>query len=312
MTPLEIYYSSYSYLNKGDYKKGFDDFEYRWHPETTKHLKLTDDNIWKKLSKAPTWKGEDLFGKTIVVQMEMGYGDCFMFYRYLPVLKAYGARQVIVLQTKSLHNIVAQLNCVDLITNNENAPEVQNAHYWVGSMSLPHFVINGPSYIRNLFLTTKDYVFCKDGYIDAIPCELPGKIKIGLNWQAASRGDLYEIKSISLEEISKIQKEFPQVTFYSFNPLENGTFNKLSNEKWKEDWSETARFMKSMDYIISVDTGTVHLAGALGVKTLMLLPEEKHVCWRWKYDNWYSSIIKFENTNGINNIIDFLKNNLGK
>ena len=49
--------------------------------------------------------------------------------------------------------------------------------------------------------------------------------------------------------------------------------------------------MKAMKGIVTVDTGTAHLAGALGIKTIVLLPKEEFVCWRWKNGRWYDSVV---------------------
>jgi ADP-heptose:LPS heptosyltransferase len=49
--------------------------------------------------------------------------------------------------------------------------------------------------------------------------------------------------------------------------------------------------MKALKGIVTVDTGTAHLAGALGVKTIVLLPKEEYVCWRWKNAKWYDSVV---------------------
>jgi ADP-heptose:LPS heptosyltransferase len=48
--------------------------------------------------------------------------------------------------------------------------------------------------------------------------------------------------------------------------------------------------MKAMKGVVAVDTATAHLAGALGVKCILLLPEKEYVDWRWKNGCWYDSI----------------------
>ena len=57
--------------------------------------------------------------------------------------------------------------------------------------------------------------------------------------------------------------------------------------------------MKNLDLMISVDSACIHLAGALRVKSLLLLP----YCtdWRW-FDNdktteWYDSVTIFKQVN---------------
>ena len=68
-----------------------------------------------------------------------------------------------------------------------------------------------------------------------------------------------------------------------------------------KDFSDTAKAMKSMDLIISVDTSVAHLAGALGIKTFLMLPYSPD--WRWFSDTkttpWYNSIEIFKQTDPI-------------
>ena len=63
-----------------------------------------------------------------------------------------------------------------------------------------------------------------------------------------------------------------------------------------KDFTDTAKALKAMDVVVTVDTSVAHLAGALGVKTYLLLPYAPD--WRWfrgKYTDssnteWYKSI----------------------
>jgi ADP-heptose:LPS heptosyltransferase len=43
-----------------------------------------------------------------------------------------------------------------------------------------------------------------------------------------------------------------------------------------------------------VDTGIAHLAGALGVKTIVIMPRKEFKCWRWKHGTWYNSVCTIE------------------
>jgi len=58
------------------------------------------------------------------------------------------------------------------------------------------------------------------------------------------------------------------------------------------DFSDTAALCSLMDVVVAVDTSVAHLAGALGVKTLLLLPHLPD--WRWLLDRgdspWYPSM----------------------
>ena len=279
LTPVDVYHQSYAHLHSGDYVGGFGMFEARWHPDAIATL----DEPFEKLTPAKVWKGEPLWGKSIVVQMEMGYGDCFQMLRFIPILKVLGARKVVILQTKSLHNIVAQMQCVDAITNNEHQGESQTCDYWIGSMSLPHVALNSPAYVRQLFPIGINKIVGSEGYLDAVASKI--EKKVGVNW-GASRRYMHGIKSTTAEKMLELCGE----DCYSLNPEDDGPFHALP-DGWKEDWAVTATHMKAMSAVVTVDTGTAHLAGALGVKCIVLLPDDEYVCWRWKNGAWYDSII---------------------
>ena len=59
-----------------------------------------------------------------------------------------------------------------------------------------------------------------------------------------------------------------------------------------DDWEATACAVEKLDGVISVDTAVAHLAGSLGVPTLLLLPQPCD--WRWGLEEertpWYPSV----------------------
>ncbi len=61
------------------------------------------------------------------------------------------------------------------------------------------------------------------------------------------------------------------------------------------DYAETAAAISHLDLVISVDTSVVHLAGAMGKETWVLLPFAPD--WRWMLDRddspWYPTMRLF-------------------
>ncbi len=59
-----------------------------------------------------------------------------------------------------------------------------------------------------------------------------------------------------------------------------------------EDFNDTAAILSSVDFLISIDSSPVHIAGATGVKTYALLPYANE--WRWFVNDnktiWYDSV----------------------
>jgi hypothetical protein len=222
-------------------------------------------------------------GKSITVQMEQGFGDIIMFARFLPALKALGAKQVVVLQEGSLHHLLGQIHSVDVFSNSLEEGMATQSDYWIGSMSLPYYISLSHPLVKAMFPVNRKKIVGSEGYLHALPSNIPPKI--GVNWEA-SKQTLYYIKSIDYRHMEELVGD----DAYSLNPHSDGLFHPLPNDGWKKDWVKTAQHMKAMKGIVTVDTGTAHLAGALGVKCVVLLPKEEFVCWRWKNARWYDSI----------------------
>jgi ADP-heptose:LPS heptosyltransferase len=59
---------------------------------------------------------------------------------------------------------------------------------------------------------------------------------------------------------------------------------------WIEDFTDSAALVAQLDLVISIDTATAHLAGALGIPCWLLLADYKPD-WRWLKDRedspWY-------------------------
>ena len=232
----------------------------------------------------PAWQGESLIGKSIVIQTEQGFGDVIQYARFIPFLKALGASKVVVLTHTSLIHLLGQMECIDQLTNmTEEGPAVE-CDYWIGLMSLPYYISCSMPYVKQLFPIDNKKIVGSEGYLEAIPSNIPKKV--GVNWEA-SKGQLHFIKSIADHELLKLVGD----DCYSLNPTNSSYFHPLPDNGWGKNWALTAQHMKAMKGVVTVDTGTAHLAGALGVKTIVLLPKEEFICWRWKNARWYDSVI---------------------
>jgi hypothetical protein len=278
MTPYLSYKKGVDLLHMGHYQSGFRHYEFRWHPLT---MQATGEK-WEKWNKAPKWNGERLFDKHIVVQMEQGFGDIIQFARFLPMLKAWGAKKLTVMTHKSLMELLGQMDCIDVITDDRSI-DIE-ADYWIGSMSLPHFATYAPPFVKQSFPITNKHIVGSEGYLDAIPSGI--EHKVGVNW-SASTGPLHYVKSIPLKTVRELVGD----NAYSLHIQLDDVLDPLPNDGWKQNFYKTACHMKAMKAVVAPDTATAHLAGALGVKCFLMLPDDEFICWRWKNATWYDSVV---------------------
>lgn len=297
-------------LLKGDYEKGWEGHEIRWH------------NHFSPIKLPNLWKGEDLTGKTICIVHEQGLGDTIQFCRYIKVFKSMKPKKIIVVIKNEIVPLLNSIKEIDVIVGGYE--KMPNYDYQIPFMSIPYVLKTQIDTIPQEFpylWTDKDKsAYWKDKLKD------DKKFKVGLVWSGGFRldqPDLWAVnnrRNIPLDKLSSLQH--PNVSFYS---LQKGEFaeNELKESKvWNmidytselKDFSDTAALIENLDLIISVDTSTAHVAGAIN-KPLWLL-NRYDTCWRWLLDkdktNWYHSfkIYRQNKFNDWTNVINDIQRDL--
>ena len=130
------------------------------------------------------------------------------------------------------------------------------------------------------------------------------KYKIGLSWKSFSDKfatdkslnlkDLKKIFSLTNCDIFNLQYGAVEDEINSFNNTAKNKLLSIEGLDLINDFEGIASLLKSLDVFISVSNSTAHLAGALGVKTILIKPENFAVFhyWNQKTDNtpWYPSV----------------------
>jgi hypothetical protein len=230
------------------------------------------------------WDGRSVAGKRVLVRCYHGLGDTIQFIRYAALLKRIAA-QVIVWVQPSLIPLLCGVEGIDrLLPLHDGVPEVEY-DVDVELNELPY-----------LFRTTIDNIPARVPYLHADPAPLPSannKIRIGLIWQS---GDWNASRSIPFP----LLRPLAQLSGIEWHILQrdaqragwNGDFGVLSGG---DNPLADARVMRALDLVISVDTMTAHLAGALAQPTWTLLPFNAD--WRWMKDRkdspWYPTMRLF-------------------
>jgi tetratricopeptide (TPR) repeat protein len=271
-------------LTFGAMSEGWGQFESRWRLPGVAALE-------RKFSQ-PLWNGEPFPGKTLLLHFEQGLGDTLMFVRYASRAKQLGGRIVLLAQSQ-LAELVATCSGVDQVVGEEDP--------------LPSFDLHLP-------LLSLPGVFQTD--LKSIPAEIPyldvpkrvqnqqaidellagsrGRTRIGLSWAGSPTHTRDAQRSISPEVLSPL-RALGDVAWHAFQPGATELpplLGMVSMAPLLSSFSETAYALRSMDLLITVDTAMAHLAGALGVPTLLLvsyIPD-----WRWmmgRVDSpWYPTL----------------------
>jgi tetratricopeptide (TPR) repeat protein len=272
-------------LLRGDYTTGFAQLEWRWRLKTMKPRNF----------KSPAWQGQRLDGKTMLLHAEQGLGDTIQFLRFVPDVIRSGAR-VVVEVPKVLQRLAATLDCgCDIVSSGQPLPSF-DVHCPL--MSLPHL----------LAVTLADLPV-RIPYLRADPaaikrwsrrlCAASDPIKIGIVWAGNPKHPQDRCRSIAPERLTSLLEQ-PGVRFYSLQKTEQTSLRDVEDRfidiaPELPDFAETAAALFNLDLIITVDTATAHLAGALGRPCWVLLPFMPD--WRWLIERadspWYPTLRLF-------------------
>ena len=76
------------------------------------------------------------------------------------------------------------------------------------------------------------------------------------------------------------------------------------------DLDNCLAMLKCLDYFVTIDNSTAHLAGALGIKTILIIPKKSSTYFYWKakdgYSIWYKSVRIIKIDNSISNVINLI------
>lgn len=267
-------------LLRGDYKRGWEGFEWR--------LKSKDRPL--RNPDKPEWDGSDPAGKTILVYLEQGFGDCMQCVRYAPMLAARGAK-VLLEYRDSLKRLFECLESSSIKLVHER-DRTLDYDCQVAVMSLPH-----------LFGTTLESVPNEVPYLRPPKTPNPRLIlpasarpRVGFVWKGnpCQGGD--RVRSGKLKYLLPLLN-IPEIEFVCLQQMltdEERSLLKqlehvLSFPEPFADFGDTATVMEQLDLVIAVDTGVAHLAGSLGKPLWVALSQNSS--WQWLLDRedspWY-------------------------
>ena len=283
----EAYYSlSFSYNLKGDLKKGFELYEWRLREKRF---------IARTPRKHLTWNREQsVFGKVFFVYEEQGLGDIIQFSRYLLLLKEKGAKVIFKVKTK-LHALLKTLDEDIILVDSD--PDHNNIDFETPLMSLPYLFKTHLNTIPSM----TSYLYANHEKVKLWNERLTKDIfKVGICWQGSKNKidfgrslplalfkDISNLPNIRLISLHKGEGE-NQIKDISFDLTTLGD----DFDDGENAFEDTAAIMMNCDLIITSDTVTAHLAGALGCVTWVAL--KKIPDWRWMLERndspWYPSM----------------------
>lgn len=264
-------------VREGDWRTGF--------AETTAMYGVpgwSHPGTYDVIRRVPWWDGEPLDG-TLLVHAELGFGDALWMHRYLRVAAA-RARNVAVLVQPELERLFA-----GALPPNAGMAQPGGELHVAAHLPLMAF----PALCGTLPETAP----LPEPLGVASDARLPAGqgLRVGLAWSGDETHQHDVDRSCALADLEPLL-EVPGVTFYAIQRnarlAEADRTAVLRLDHLVHDFADTAALVRQLDLVVTIDSAPAHLAGALGVPTLLLLPVGSE--WRWGTDPertpWYPSI----------------------
>lgn len=283
-----LFGKGFANLVLGNLKQGFAGYEHR----------LKEDLI---APDAPEWDGAaSLSGQAILAYGEQGLGDVILFSRYLPLMVDAGAR-VLAYVPKPVRPLIALLPGVEVLDDDRSTwPKLD---LWVRMMSLAAafgtdrgtvppmagFALPPASvqvWQRRIYAAHPDHVV----------------LRVGLCWTGSTRSKYDAHRSVPLAALAPLA-DLPGIEFFSLQKdvreSDQEAYGAMIGAGMRDftagfaSFVDTAAAMRALDLVVTVDTSVAHMAGTVGVPTIVMLSAFR-AYWLWENARedcpWYPSV----------------------
>jgi len=231
------------------------------------------------------WNRTPLHGRRVRVHCYHGMGDTIQFIRFVPALRRC-ASHITVLGQPQLLPLLETVDGIDALLDLDDGPNRSQHEVDIEVMELPYALratlLTLPTAIPYIHVTART----------SQANGKPHRPRVGLVWQSGSW-------DVSRSVAPELMRELLRMPAIDFRILQRGP----ALASWPGGGEipairgilEEAAELRALDLLVSVDTLSAHLAGALGVPTWTLLPAWAD--WRWMEGRedtpWYPTMRLF-------------------
>ncbi|MCE9521436.1 MAG: tetratricopeptide repeat protein [Alphaproteobacteria bacterium] len=275
-------------LMKGEFGPAWAEYEWRYRLAGT-------ENILPKF-KQPQWNGMKLKSSRLLIVCEQGYGDCFQFARYLPLVGE-RVKDVYIGVGVELRDVIQRVKGSHVCY--ERWEHIPPFDFQITLSSLPL-----------VFGTTLETIPSDGPYLTADAAKAAtwraklstlaaGRKTVGFVWQGRPTHPNDRVRSIALGHLTRLL-ELEGILPVSLqagagreqllqHPARSRVFDAADELATFDD---TAALISQLDCVVTIDSAMAHLTGGLGKRGIVMLPKAGE--WRWfekRNDSpWYPSL----------------------
>ena len=278
-----------SQLAVKDYRRGFDNYQYRWDTEEAPPRRVF----------GVEWGGTHLPKEPLFVYAEQGFGDYIQCSRYLPLLKKKAVNLVVEVKPELRVLMEHSFPAIRFVDYVEERLEVREG-FVTSLLDAPRFFseepLRGHAYLR--------YQPTNPEFTDALSNKLADSksLNVGIIWSGSVTFKRNQFRAATVDWFYK-QCALPGVNLFSLqmgpraNDLSNLPLQVISTELIPhiKNFNDTANILQELDLVIMTCSSTAHLCGALNIPCWVLLDSSPHWLWgqQQSKSDWYDRIRLF-------------------
>ncbi|RAK57879.1 tetratricopeptide repeat protein [Phenylobacterium deserti] len=295
------YRRAFSRLKLGDFRRGWEDYEYRWlNPNfVSESAAVVLPQLIPHLETRLT--GADLAGKRVLVVGEQGIGDQVMFASCIPDLARQADRVVLVCVSRLARLFRGSFPAnVEVLEPREAKLSLSDFDHVFAIGSLGRLYRNEPE------------DFPSTPYLKPNPARVAEwaerlgpktkRLRVGVSWRGGTKTTRGQQRSLTLANLEPVlglsDCEFVNLQYGDVadevEAFNEGRLNpiRLFPKADMDDFDDLAALVSNLDVVVSVQTALVHLCGAIGQECLTMLPRDPE--WRYAPGGaamyWYRSV----------------------
>ncbi|MDB5804754.1 MAG: uncharacterized protein JWN73_2076 [Betaproteobacteria bacterium] len=250
----------------------------------------------------PAWQGEPLAGKSLVLWTDWGgFGDHFAYVRYARVIQeTFSPARLIVAAHRPMLRLLAAQPHVDEVMELDAPVAADLQCSMIEAINvLGHDYASLPAWPAYLEPPAPEAAAWAARLRDE------KRLKVGLTWTSTS------VPLIDIGWTGRYDKHLTDHAVRGLGGIDNVVYislqkgagiaraaellpagSVLDHTDELADFADTAALISRLDLVVTIDTAVAHLAGALGVPTLLLLKKSRGYFWPGGREDtpWYPSV----------------------
>tara|TARA_B100002052_G_scaffold137572_1_gene126063 strand:+ start:1329 stop:2996 length:1668 start_codon:yes stop_codon:yes gene_type:complete len=292
-SPQSRYNLSIFYLCNNNFEKGWEFYKYRGSYYFFLNL----------INKKPIWDGKNFDG-TLIVHGEQGIGDEILFSSMFNELLKIQKKIIVICESRLIKLLERSFKNIQFISKKSILPTFLNSkHIAAGDLGQFFRKKNSDFKIEKWIIPKSDLVNKYSEYFKST-----GKINVGVAWTSfTSTSNLtvtHKNRQVSLDQIASC---LPKDKFQLIN-LQYGIINQeikklednmqreivfFNSVNYKNDIEDLAAIIMNCDLVVSIASFSASFSGALGKKTIAMVPVNYN--WAWannenNYSIWFPKI----------------------